>query len=158
MTDKANRGIVKMAVASGITFIGGLVLYLLMRLSYDAQGFWYSYVVGLRGTGLMCMIFGLLWFTLTLMRLFTHFFDEERKLEADKLVGYMIAAGVVIIVALMLIVPRVPSTPSANLPGDAAKRREIVRVERNFKALVVAGVFLAGAAFVSVPFRRFMRH
>ncbi|MDA0989759.1 MAG: hypothetical protein O3A51_03310 [Verrucomicrobia bacterium] len=148
----------RMLLASGLVAAFGLILFLCTRSAVDPSNFWEPYVVGGRATGIMSMVFGGIWFTLALIHKQTHVFDLDRKLDADKFSIALITIVIVAAALLVILLPRLPTTPISKLPADPKQRSHVLRIERNFKLLVSFAVILSGVAVSSVPSRRFMRH
>jgi len=157
MKDLSDRQMNVFIVTGAITAILGLVLFLVFRGPYERTEFWSIYRVATSGAGLMMLIFGIAWLLLGLAHRHSNFFDLSAKLEADKFAISLIAIGIVVVVALVIVLPKLPRTEPGKIRGNAEQKAKVLRVERNFRMLVTIVVLASGAAVASVPFRRFLR-
>jgi UDP-N-acetylmuramyl pentapeptide phosphotransferase/UDP-N-acetylglucosamine-1-phosphate transferase len=145
------------ATIGGIVAVVGLVLYVVFRGDYIQQEFWSIYKVATSGAGLMMLIFGALWMVLSLVLLSTRIFDDNARIDADKLVITIVAVGIAVVIALVCTLPRLPSTPTNKLPSNKKQRDRIVRTERGFRTAVSFVVIACGLVVISGPCMRFMK-
>lgn len=138
-------------------FVAGLTMFLLAQIPHDPEGFWNPYITAMGGSGLMALLFGVIWVALALAHRYSNFFDLDRKLDADKFMLTIVIITVAVLLLLFIIMPRLPSTPLSQLPTNPQSRTMAITVRRNFKLLVAAAIVLAGIAVASVPTRRFLR-
>jgi hypothetical protein len=143
-------------VSATLTLLG-LLLYLLTRAPYDAEGFWAPYIIATGGVGAMLLLVGFCWLVLALAHRHSHFFDADRPADANLFGVSMLVIVVVAGILIAVVLPRLPTTALSSLPGDPKARATIVRHERNFKLLTAAGVIVAAVAVASGPCRRFFR-
>ncbi len=157
MTQLSQKELKGITTLGAVIAVVGLVLFVVFRGAYQPQEFWSIYKVAASGTGLMMLIFGLFWTGLGLIHLKTRVFDEGRKMDADRLVILIAAVGAAVVVALLVTLPKLPSTPTNKLPADQKQRVTLVTRERGFKAVVTGIIVACGFAVLSGPCRRFMR-
>lgn len=145
------------ACIAGILAATGFIAFLLTRSGLPTDNFWHPYVLATNRIALLLLIFGSIWLVLSLAHNRAQFFDLQRHMDSARFTVYMVATVVVMAVLFMSIMPKLPQTAPSQLPGEPAARQAIIRMEANFNRLVGFGILASGLAFISVPFRRFMR-
>ena len=157
MSHLSKKELTLFAVLGAVTTIIGLILFVVFRGDYMQQEFWSIYKVAASGTGLMMLIFGMLWMLLGLLNLKTRIFDSNAKMDADKLVIIVIAVGIAVALTLVLTIPRLPHTPTNKLPADPKRRATIGKVGRGFRGAVSGIVIACGVVMLSGPWMRFIK-
>jgi len=139
------------------TIAAGLITLLLVRSFGVKEGFWIPYTDGFRVTGWMVVFVGSGWLAFSAAKARTAFFDMTRRISTDKFGISIAAIALAVVMAIFMVIPRLPATKDSALPMDQNARGQVIREERNLRYYISMAFVLTGLTIGAFPAIRFFR-
>ncbi len=140
-------------VLSASMLVVGAVATFLTRGDHDPDGFWYGYLLGANGAGIMAMVVGVVWLALAVSQRYLNMFSVDRRMGAEALLIVLAVIGLVSGVMIYMLVTGLPASDVAELSRqmepDSVKK--IVAMESNLKGFVAGALIVFGIWLAAVP-------
>ena len=91
-------------VLSASMLVVGAVATFLTRGDHDPDGFWYGYLLGANGAGIMAMVVGVVWLALAVSQRYLNMFSVDRRMGAEALLIVLAVIGLVSGVMIYMLV------------------------------------------------------